>query len=90
MGLVSKQFFDWRFDTWQDELGLLILLIISIFGVSFIGIQVFVYRKCVSALEKISLPSTTVTLKKFNFQIHRSRLLLSDIIFKEQDDEYGD
>lgn len=63
---------------------ILILLIISIFGVSFIGIQVFVYRKCVSALEKISLPSTTVTLKKFNFQIHRSRLLLSGISFKSK------
>ena len=63
---------------------ILILLIIIIFGASLIGAQVYVYQKCVSAFKEISLPSTKVTFERFNFQIHRSKLLLSDISIKNK------
>lgn len=63
---------------------ILILLIIIIFGASFIGAQVYIYQKCVSAFKEISLPSTKATFERFNFQIHRSKLLLSDISIKNK------
>ena len=62
----------------------LILLIVFFLGAGFIGSQVYVYRKCVKALQNITLPNTQIVIKKFNFQIHRSRLNLSNISIRNK------
>ena len=62
----------------------LILLIVFFLGAGYIGSQIYVYRKCVKALQSITLPNTQIIIKKFNFQIHRSRLNLSNISIRSK------
>ena len=63
---------------------ILILLLTVFIGASFIGLQIFMYQKCTDALRRISLPTTKISIEKFNFQIHRSRISLSNISFKNK------
>ena len=63
---------------------ILILLVTVFLGTSFIGLQIYMYQKCTDALRRISLPTTKISIEKFNFQIHRSRISLSDISIKNK------
>lgn len=63
---------------------ILILLVTVFLGASFIGLQIYMYQKCTDALRRISLPTTKISIEKFNFQIHRSRISLSNISIKNK------
>ena len=62
----------------------LILLILFFLGVSHIGMQIYIYKKCMKALNVISLPSSAISLEKFNFAIHRSCLSISGLSIKNK------
>ena len=57
----------------------LILVLLFLLGASFIGSQIYVYHKCLEAIEKIVLPNTQFGIGKFNLQFHKSTLRLSNI-----------